>query len=91
MHRRSIFHNNLNLDNILLCKKGSVEETHLNSIGLGSEESDYRVKIVDWGNARHSTNYNAGVLINNLLTRNYITMTHQPDLQSRRVYYPLIP
>jgi serine/threonine protein kinase len=86
MHRRSIFHNNLNLDNILLCKKGSVNETYLSSIGLGSEESDYRVKIIDWGNARCSTNNNAGVLINNLLTRNYITMAHQPDQQSRGMY-----
>ena len=86
MHRRSIFHNNLNLDNILLCKKGSVNETYLSSIGLGSEESDYRVKIIDWGNARRSTNNNAGVLINNLLTRNYITMAHQPDQQSRGMY-----
>jgi len=86
MHRRSIFHNNLNLDNILLCKKGSVKETYLSSIGLGSEESDYRVKIIDWGNARRSTNNNAGVLINNLLTRNYITMAHQPDQQSRGMY-----
>ena len=50
MHRRSIFHNNLNLDNILLSKRGGGLEMGVHI------EAGYQMMIIDWGNARLSTN-----------------------------------
>jgi serine/threonine protein kinase len=55
MHSRSIFHNNLSLDNILLSMKGSVNITVLASMGVDIEESEYDVKIIDWRQSRCST------------------------------------